>query len=101
VIPAVLKREAEMTLLDVPDIMVAMQKWPGKFKVLGPISDEQRMGVGFRKTSPALRQAFNEFFAQIKRDGTYYQLVKKYYPTAPVYFPDFFKDFKNATAGRL
>lgn len=89
-IPAVLNKDAEMTLLDVPDILVALSKWPGKFKVIGPISNEQRMGAAFRKDSPELRAAFNAFFARIKQDGTYNKLVRKYYPLAPRYFPEFF-----------
>jgi ABC-type amino acid transport substrate-binding protein len=95
-IPAVLNKDAEMTLLDVPDILVALSKWPGKFKVIGPVSREQRMGVAFRKDSPELRAAFNDFFAQIQKDGTYGKLVVKYYPLAPRFFPDFFKPAKKA-----
>ena len=91
-VPAVLKREGEMTLLDVPDIIVAMEKWPGQIKVIGPISEEQLMGAGFRKTSPELRQAFDEFLAGIKTDGTYMQLVRKYFRSAPRYLPNFFRD---------
>ena len=81
-----------MTLLDFPDIMVALDKWPGRIKIIGPISEEQRMAAGFRKGSPALREAFNDFLAQIKRDGTYMKLVRKYYPTAPRFMPAFFAD---------
>jgi len=91
-VPAVLKRESEMTLLDVPDIIVSMEKWPGQVKVIGPISDEQLMAAGFRKTSPALRKAFNDFLTEIKADGTYMQLVNKYYRSAPRYLPAYFRD---------
>ena len=42
--PAILNREAESTLLDVPDALIALEKWPGKIKVIGPVSPEQRMG---------------------------------------------------------
>ena len=91
-VPAVLKRESEMTLLDVPDIIVSMEKWPGQIKVIGPISEEQLMGAGFRKTSPELRQAFDGFLAGIKADGTYMKLVRKYYRSAPRYLPNFFRD---------
>lgn len=94
-VPAILKGDAEMTLLDVPDIMVAMQKWPSQIKILGPISPDQLMGTAFRKTSPELRQAFNEFLAQLKSDGTYGKLVKKYYPMAPKFYPGYFKDVKG------
>ncbi|WP_153110021.1 transporter substrate-binding domain-containing protein [Propionivibrio limicola] len=92
IVPAVLKREADMTLLDVPDVIVAMEKWPGQIKIIGPVSGEQRMGIAFRKTSPALRQAFNEFFVKLQNDGTYMRLVKKYYRAAPRYLPDYFRN---------
>lgn len=92
IVPAVLKRESDMTLLDFPDILVAMDKWPGQIKILGPISEEQRMAAGFRKTSPELRKAFDEFLARIQRDGTYLKLVRKYYPSAPRYLPAYFDE---------
>jgi ABC-type amino acid transport substrate-binding protein len=49
------------------------------------------MGVAFPKESPQLREAFNEFLKKIRKDGTYDKIVKKYYPTAVFYFPEFFK----------
>jgi ABC-type amino acid transport substrate-binding protein len=97
IIPALLKGESEMTLLDFPDILVAMERWQGRIKVIGPISEEQRMAAGFRKTSPALRLAFDEFFRQLRRDGSYRKLVDKYYPAAPGYLPTYFED---SEAGR-
>jgi len=92
IVPALLKHESDMTLLDVPDVMVAMERWSGQVMVIGPISEEQRMGAAFRKDSPELRKAFNAFLAQIKQDGTYMKLVKKYFRAAPRYLPEFFKD---------
>jgi ABC-type amino acid transport substrate-binding protein len=89
--PALVNREADLTLLDVPDALVALQKWSGKIKVLGPISPVQTMAVAFAKDSPKLREAFNAFLKKSQKDGTYLSLVKKYYPFAPQYFPDFFK----------
>ena len=91
IVPALLKKESEMTLLDVPDIIVSMEKWPSQIKVIGPVSGEQLMGVGFRKTSPALRQAFNDFFIKTQEDGTYMRLIQKYYRSAPRYLPEYFK----------
>lgn len=91
IVPAVVKGESEMSLLDVPDLIVAMEKWSGQIKVIGPISEQQEMGAGFRKTSPELRQAFNEFLVQLQKDGTYMSLVKKYFRAAPRYHPEFFK----------
>jgi len=91
VAPAIINGEAEMTLLDVADALIALEKWPGKIKVIGPVSPMQEMGAAFAKTSPQLRDAFNQFLTQCKRDGTYLQLVKKYYPLVISYYPDFFK----------
>jgi len=90
-VPAILNRDAETTLLDVPDALVALEKWPGSIKVIGPISEKQVMGVGFRKTSPELRAAYDAFFTKLRKDGTYNALVQKYYPSALSYFPEFFQ----------
>jgi len=92
IVPFLLQGKSDMTLLDFPDILLTLDKWPGKIKIIGPISEEQKMASGFRKSSPALRDAFNEFLAQIKQDGTYMKLVRKYYPTAPRFMPVFFAD---------
>jgi ABC-type amino acid transport substrate-binding protein len=89
-VPAILQDSAEATLLDVPDALIALDKWPGEIKVIGPVSNPQQMGVAFPKSSPELRKAFNAFFGEIWRDGTYLTLVKKYYPSVLLYFPDFF-----------
>jgi ABC-type amino acid transport substrate-binding protein len=89
--PAILNGEAEMTILDVPDALVALEKWAGKIKVIGPISPRQEMAVAFPQTSPQLREAFNKFLVLSRKDGSYQRIVKKYYPTAFASFPDYFK----------
>ncbi|MFW2367019.1 MAG: transporter substrate-binding domain-containing protein [Desulforhopalus sp.] len=91
--PAVLRNEAETSLLDVPDALVALEKWPGQIKVLGPVSHQQKMACGFAKSAPQLRAAFNRFFEKIRQDGTYLKLLESYYPIASVYFPGFFNDY--------
>jgi len=89
--PAVIKGEAEATILDVPDALIALEKWPGQIKVIGPISSMQEMGAAFATTSPILREAFNRFLKKCKADGTYQRLVKKYYPGVFMYYPAFFE----------
>jgi ABC-type amino acid transport substrate-binding protein len=89
--PAIIHGEAEATILDVPDALVALEKWPGRIKVIGPITPPQEMGSGFAKSSPMLRAAFNAFFEVCKSDGTYRRLVEKYYPSVFLFFPDFFE----------
>ncbi len=96
--PAILRREADATLLDMPDALVALNKWPGQLKVIGPISEEQLMGVAFAPDSTDLRDAFNAFFQRIKKDGTYVRLVSKYYPDAFSHFPTFFSTLDHAQA---
>lgn len=92
--PAVLNREGELTILDVPDALVALDKWKGKLKIIGPVSDKQQMAAAFSKSSPKLLEAYNDFIRKAQHNGTYLALIKKYYPTAPHYFPEFFKGMK-------
>ncbi|MBV7316299.1 transporter substrate-binding domain-containing protein [Shewanella sp. NIFS-20-20] len=96
-VPAMLNDEAESTLLDLADSLIALQKWPNQIKVIGPISEEQRMAVGFRKTSPHLRQEFNRYLEKIRQDGTYMKLVKKYYPSVFNYYQDYFLSVTEST----
>jgi len=88
--PALINGESESILLDAPDAIIALEKWTGSLKIIGPISDVQKMGVAFAKTSPELRDEFNSFFDKCIKDGTYRRLVEKYFPSAFVYFPAFF-----------
>ncbi len=90
--PAVINREAEATLLDVPDALVALQKWPGQIKVIGPVSGVQDMAVAFRKDSPKLREAFDRFLDTIRKNGTLRRIALRYYPFVTDYYTDFFKN---------
>lgn len=87
--PAVINKESEFTLLDVPDALVALQKWPGQIKIIGPVSEAQSMAPAFRPDSGRLREAFNAFLAQRRADGRFQHLVTKYYPFVSGYFPEF------------
>jgi hypothetical protein len=89
-VPALLNRDADLSLLDVPDLMIDMQKWAGRFKVVGPVSDEQILAAAFPKDAVKLRDAFNDYLRKVKADGTYDRLVSKYYPGIQRYFPEFF-----------
>lgn len=89
--PALLKGDAEMTILDVPDALIALQKWPGKLKIIGPVSEKQQMAAAFSKDAPQLLAAYNRFIAKARKDGSYMKLINKYYPTARSFFPEFFK----------
>jgi ABC-type amino acid transport substrate-binding protein len=92
--PAVINNDAEMTILDVPDALIALEKWPGKIKIIGPISNKQVMGAAFTKDAPKLLEAYNRFLKKAQQDGTYMKVVNAYYPSARRYFPAFFKGKK-------
>jgi len=89
-VPAMLNKEAELTLLDVPDAILDLRKWAGKIKILGPISDRQMLATAFPKDAPALRDEFNAYLNDIKASGVYDRLVDKYYPGIRRFFPEFF-----------
>jgi len=90
--PAVMNGAADATLLDVPDALIALGKWSGKIKVIGPVSPRQNMALAFTKGSVALREDFNRFFEQCMKDGTYLKLAEKYYPAVFTYYPEFFQE---------
>lgn len=88
--PALIDRRADATILDLPDALVALNKWPGRIKVIGPVSAPQEMAIGFAPQSGELREAFDAYFTQLWNSGVYLEMVREYYPAAPEYFPDFF-----------
>ncbi len=88
--PNLLGGMADLTILDVPDALVALRRWQGKIKILGPLSEPQYMAAAFPKNSPELSAAFAAFLDRCQADGTYEALVRKYYPGVWTYFPDFF-----------
>ena len=89
-VPAMLNKEAELTLLDVPDAILDLRKWAGKIKILGPISGRQTLATAFPKDAPALRDEFNAYLSDIKAAGVYDRLVDKYYPGIRRFFPEYF-----------
>jgi ABC-type amino acid transport substrate-binding protein len=89
-VPAILNQDAESTMLDVPDALIALERWPGEIKVIGPISEDQFMAPAFRKDSPRLREAFNAYFEELKASGRYIDMVAKYYPAVFRYYEGFF-----------
>jgi ABC-type amino acid transport substrate-binding protein len=89
-VPALIKGDADFSLLDVPDAILDLQRWAGKIKVIGPISGHQELAAAFPKNSPELRKAFDDYLVRLKADGSYDKLVDKYYPGIRRYFPDFF-----------
>jgi ABC-type amino acid transport substrate-binding protein len=90
VAPLLINGQGQLALLDVADAMIALQKWAGQLKVIGPISARQEMAVAFRRDAPELKGAFEAYLREAHRSGAYAGLVKKYFPEAPIYFREFF-----------
>ena len=88
-IPSIIAKNADATLIDVPVALMGLAKWPGKIKVIGPVSKPQQMACAFAQDSPKLRQAFADFFAGFIKQGKYKTLVRKYYPSVFIYYSDF------------
>ena len=80
-----------MTILDIPDALIALEILAGDIKIIGPIVPTQLMGSGFRKDSRQLRDEFNQFFRDSVKNGTYRKLVEKYYPSVFLYLGSFFE----------
>lgn len=90
-IPAVMARMADATLMDVPVALIALEDWPGEIKVIGPASPTQYMGAAFAKNSPKLLGAFNTYLDGLFASGEYQKKVEKYYPTVFSYYGEFFR----------
>jgi ABC-type amino acid transport substrate-binding protein len=90
-VPAIIRGEAEATILDIPDALIALEARTGEIKIIGPLVRNQIMGSGFRKDSPLLREAFDQFFHDCVTKGKYRELVEKYYPSVVLYGEDFFE----------
>jgi ABC-type amino acid transport substrate-binding protein len=91
-IPSVIAGSVDTTLMDVPVALVALQRWAGEIKVVGPVSLQQEMAYAFDKSARKLRAEFEKFFSACKADNTFRGLVNKYYPSVFSYYPDFFEN---------
>ena len=61
-------------------MMVVMRDAPGKFKMIGGVSDiTAYFGMAFRKEDAALRDFINTELAQMKQDGTLAKLQDKWF----------------------
>jgi ABC-type amino acid transport substrate-binding protein len=85
--PAVIKGGAELCILDVPDALVALEKYPGAIKILGRITEDQSMGFGISKDCPELLKSFNSFLEKLRKEGKLKKIILKYYPEIERYFP--------------
>lgn len=99
--PAVMHKVSDTALLDVPDALVALDKWAGKIKVVGPISEVQEMAAAFRPEDTQLREAFNQYVRELIISGRYQVLVAKYYGNIQRHFPEFFERQQHDALARM
>ncbi len=92
VAPALIARESEVSILDVPDSLVALAKYPEKIKILGVITERQLMAFGISQNSPELLASFNAFLEKLRKSGRLKKLIFQYYPGIEYYFPEMAKD---------
>lgn len=78
-------KEDKLAILDFPDAIITLRKAPEKLIVIGELSGSQYMAAAFRKESPKLLESFNVFLKEIKKNGAYDRLVKRYYPELKFY----------------
>ncbi|RUM37063.1 MAG: hypothetical protein DSY58_04420 [Desulfobulbus sp.] len=87
-IPSILKKPAETTLLDLPYALIARQEYSDDVKILGPITRTHVMGVVFLQSFPNLYRKFNSVPLNISYNTPYLKQVKKYYLSI-LHFEDF------------
>lgn len=87
----------DVALLDLVTARLILKRNPE----LGILSEDlldTPLGVGFNKKNPALREEFNNFLKEIRQDGTYDKMHKRWLmddPEVAVMPP-----FKNSTSGK-
>ncbi|MFV0347546.1 MAG: transporter substrate-binding domain-containing protein [Halodesulfovibrio sp.] len=79
---ALLQGKVDAVLADEPDALLLLGIWPGKLKVIGPISEKQQIAMAFAPESQELLEAFNAFLHSCMNDGSYDVIINRYYPEA-------------------
>ena len=69
-------------LMDDATVNVAMLSSP-QLAILGTEDLDQNLAVGFHKDNDKLREAFNNFMQQLKNDGTWNEMTKRWFEGPP------------------
>ena len=79
-----LSRGVDAVVFDMPVVTAfANSAGKGKAKVVGPLYEGQKYGIGFAQGSEALVKKVNEALAQMRKDGSYAKLYEKWFGFAP------------------
>lgn len=77
-VQAVLHGRADVLLEDEPPLLIYMQNFPGKFKILPEYYTREFFAWAVRQGDWALRDSINIFLREIKLTGEYAELYKKW-----------------------
>ncbi|RUM38760.1 MAG: hypothetical protein DSY70_07150, partial [Desulfobulbus sp.] len=93
-IPSIIGEEAESALIEIPPALIALSTWPGKIKVIGPVSPPRKMACACAKDSPKPKHVVDAFFEDFKKSGRYLKLLGKYYLSIFTYYPQLLSEGK-------
>ena len=77
-VQAVIQRSADAAVIDLPVAVELQKAFPDQIKVVGRPFTVEYYGIAVRKGRTELLRAINRALAQIKADGTYDELYKKW-----------------------
>lgn len=79
-----LSKGVDAVVFDMPVVTAfANTVGKGKARVVGPLYEGQKYGIGFTQGSEALVKKVNEALAQMRKDGSYTKLYEKWFGFAP------------------
>lgn len=79
-----LSKGVDAVVFDMPVVTAfANSAGKGKAKVVGPLYEGQKYGIGFTQGSEALVKKINEALARMRKDGSYAKLYEKWFGFAP------------------
>lgn len=79
-----LSNGVDAVVFDMPVVTAfANSAGKGKAKVVGPLYEGQKYGIGFTQESAELVKKVNEALAQMRKDGSYAKLYAKWFGFAP------------------
>lgn len=77
-VQAVMQRSADAAVIDLPVAVELQKEFPGQIKVVGKPFTDEYYGIAVRKGRTELLQAINRALAEIRADGTYDELYRKW-----------------------
>jgi len=80
----VAEKEIEVTIAD-SNIALLNRRYYPDIKIAFPIEEPESLGWAVKKGETALQEKINEFFNNIKEDGTFAKIYEKYYANVEIF----------------